>query len=104
MLSRSSPLTPSPVGHAASPSRVRRGLLGLALAAVAAALVLGVLGVAPGVAGPAVAAGPRVVGRPHPPGQCGMALPVFGAGMGIAAALALVGRHLVTADRRHGLL
>jgi NNP family nitrate/nitrite transporter-like MFS transporter len=57
-----------------------------------------------GVAGTAFAAGAVVVARAYPPGRRGLALSVFGAGMGVASAAGIVSRSVFAFDRNNGLL
>jgi MFS transporter, NNP family, nitrate/nitrite transporter len=72
----------------------------LALTEVGSGPVYGALAVALGVAGTTFAAGSALVVRAYPPAQRGMALTVFGAGMGIASiATLLTGQFLATSYR-----
>ena len=83
---------------------VAAALAVLTLAVVDSGSALGALAVALGVAGTTFAAGSALVVRAYPPAQRGMALSMFGAGMGIASAAALLSRQYFTVERRDGLL
>jgi NNP family nitrate/nitrite transporter-like MFS transporter len=75
----------------------------LALAALDTGPALAAVAVALGVAGTTFAAGSALVVRCYPPAQRGLALSVFGAGMGVASTAALLLRRVFTVDHRAGL-
>ncbi len=83
---------------------VATALAVLALAAVDGLSGLLVVACAIGIAGAALPAGTAAVVRAFPAGRRGMALSVFAAGMGTAAASGVVSRALLHVDRAHGLL
>lgn len=83
---------------------VAAALAVLALAVVDGFPALLVVACAIGVAGAALPVGTAAVVRASRPGRRGMALSVFAAGMGMAAASGVVSRSVAHIDREHGLL